>query len=97
MRNGEVGDIKSLESVLSKKYSTALNQFNTSVNLEESPYTSYIMTCDEQIVGMAILGEQEDLEYLNSHYQVSKAPSYLFREWFYTLEKLSFLTSSKFF
>ncbi|XP_057670515.1 cilia- and flagella-associated protein 61-like isoform X2 [Diorhabda carinulata] len=62
--------VKQLLSTIPDSYS-AIQQFEISINFPRGLYTSFVCLCDKEVIGICILSEEIDLDYLTSHYDVS--------------------------
>ncbi|CAH1118654.1 unnamed protein product [Phaedon cochleariae] len=61
--------VKALISTI-PNYPMVLQQFESSLYLPNSSYYAFVMLCQDQAVGVAIVAEEFDLPYLNAHYDL---------------------------
>ncbi|GJQ86024.1 hypothetical protein Trydic_g14968 [Trypoxylus dichotomus] len=72
VREATKNDIDTLDSFLGKLRTMEMHQhFISSVTDLDSPYTTYILFSYNSIVGFAILSDQDDIDYIHSHYQLN--------------------------
>ncbi|CAH1279957.1 unnamed protein product [Diabrotica balteata] len=63
--------IKQLCSTISNGL-MAVQLYENSISNTKSLYSSFVMLCDKEVVGIAIVSEEIDLDYLTSHYKLSE-------------------------
>ncbi|KAI4464446.1 cilia- and flagella-associated protein 61 [Holotrichia oblita] len=72
VREAKKADAELLDIMCGKlKTTTIHSQFIQSVTTLDSKYSTYIFQTTKTIIGFAILSEENDIEYVNSHYQLS--------------------------
>ncbi|KAJ8980373.1 hypothetical protein NQ317_009367 [Molorchus minor] len=67
--HGDEEKVKHLISSIPNNYQI-MQQYDNYLHDRYSPYLVYVMTCDGQSVGVAILSEEYDVDYLEAHYDI---------------------------
>lgn len=72
VREAQRSDVEVLDAMCGRlKTNTIHSQLIQSVTALDSKYSTYIFQSGKTVIGFAILSEENDIEYVNSHYQLS--------------------------
>nr|CAI5824828.1 unnamed protein product [Callosobruchus analis] len=69
-RSEHIPAVKRLISTIPNN-SLAFQQFEKGIKQKYTPYLPFVFLCEEQVMGIAVLSEETDLLYLQSHYDLS--------------------------